>query len=99
MTRLHAQGWRRNASWAEIAHSRIAASQSAVEGRSISLDDEVDDAVHEVALVGDVVVQRHRFDAELTGELAHRERFDPALIGEADGGVQHTLPAEGDAGL
>jgi hypothetical protein len=62
-------------------------------------DDELDDAVHEVALVGHVVVQRHRFDAELTGELAHRERFDPALIGEADGGVQHTLPAEGDAGL
>src|SRR5581483_2580825 len=61
------------------------------------VDDEVDDAVDEVALVGDVVVQRHRLDAEGGRELAHRERLDPALVGEPQGGGEDALPAEGGA--
>ena len=46
--------------------------------------DELDHAVEDVVLVGHVVVQRHRLDAELLGELAHAERLDPTLVGKVD---------------
>jgi hypothetical protein len=59
----------------------------------------VHDAVQDVVLVGDVVVQRHRLDPELLGELAHAERFDPAFVGKSDGRAQHTLAAQGDPRL
>ena len=62
-------------------------------------DDEVDDAVHEIALVRDVVVQRHRLDPELPGEFPHRERLDAGVVREPDCGVENTVPAEGPACL
>ena len=50
-----------------------------VAGRELDLEQsEVDDPVDEVALVRDVVVERHRLHAELARELAHRERLDAA---------------------
>jgi DNA-binding NarL/FixJ family response regulator len=45
-----------------------------------------------------VVVQGHRLDTDGLSKLAHAERFDPALICEANGSLQHALPGEGDAG-
>ena len=36
-------------------------------------EDEVDDAVEDLVLVGEVVVEGHRLDAELLAELAHAE--------------------------
>ena len=36
-------------------------------------EDEVDDAVDDLVLVGEVVVEGHRFDAELLAQLAHAE--------------------------
>ena len=99
MTRLHDQGWRSSASCTEIAHVRIAVSQSPSAGSSISLDDPIDDRVDDVALVGDMVVERHRLDAERPGELPHRQRLDAAFICEPDRRGEHPLPAERDAGL
>src|SRR5215218_10178594 len=47
----------------------------AVVGRKVDLaEDFIDDAVEDLALVGDVVVDRHRFDAEFCGERADRQR-------------------------
>src|SRR5439155_9447414 len=63
-------------------------------GKVDLVDDEVDHCVHEVPLVDDVVVQGHGFDTQFAGERAHRQRLDPALVGESDGGAQHPFPAE-----
>ena len=60
---------------------------------------EIDHAVHDVALVAHVAVQRHRLDAQLLGELAHAERLDAILIGTVEGGAQHSLTAQGYATL
>ncbi len=43
--------------------------------------DHFDDAVHNVVLVGDVVVERHRLDPELLAEPAHGKRLEAVLIG------------------
>ena len=40
----------------------------------------IDHSVEHVVLVRDVVVQRHRLDAELVGDLPHADRFDSALV-------------------
>ena len=98
--RLHAQRWRRNTSWDEIAVRRSSVFQSASpEGTSISSSTRVDDPVEDVVLVRDVVVERHRLDAELLAELAHRQRLDPACVGEREGGAQHALPGQRGSGL
>ena len=47
-------------------------------------EDDVDDAVEDVRLVGDVVVERHRLNAELLCELAHRQRLKARLVREGD---------------
>ena len=44
-------------------------------------EDEVDDAVDELVLVGEVVVKGHRLDAELLAQLAHAEGLEATLIG------------------
>ncbi len=64
-------------------------------GGSISLDDEVDHAVEQLVLVGHVLVERHRDDAELLREPAHVDRVDPGRVGEVDGGAQHAVPVQG----
>ena len=88
------------ASWAEIAIWRMAGLPVGVLGRKLDLQqDDVDDAGQEVVLLGDVVVQRHGLDPEFVGELAHRERLDPAFVGHGDSGTQHPLPAQGSTGL
>ena len=69
-------------------------------GRELDLlHDEVDDAVADLVLAPHVVVERHRLDAQLLPELAHAQRLEAALVCEADGGAEHALPAERDAGL
>jgi hypothetical protein len=59
----------------------------------------IDHAVQQLVLVGHVLVQRNRHDAELLGELAHAECVDTAVIGQGDGGAQNPLLAQGHAGL
>ena len=87
-----AQRWRDRTSRAETARWRIAVRQSTPLGGQVDLaEDEVDHAVEEVALVGDVVVERHRLDAEDLAELAHAQRRDPRLVGERDSGAQHSI--------
>ena len=61
-------------------------------------DHEIDDTRENLALARDVVVQRHRLDAELLGEPAHGQRFEALLVGEANGGAQHELPAQRRSG-
>ena len=56
---------------------------------------EVDDAVQDVVLVPDVVVQRHRFHPERLAEPAHGHRLDPARVREANGGVEDSIPVQG----
>ena len=46
--------------------------------------DEIDDCVDDLVLVGDVVIHRHRFDAELGGERTDGQRPDPADVGDGD---------------
>ena len=90
-----AQRWRLSASRVETARVRSSAFQSPPAGGRLDLaEDDVDHPVEEVVLVGDVVVERHRLDAELLGELAHRELLRPALVGQRDRGAQHPLPVE-----
>ena len=62
-------------------------------------DDRLDDTVEQGLLVGDVVVQRHRLDAERLGEVAHGEGLDALRVGELDGGGEHPLPGEGEPRL
>jgi len=60
----------------------------AVLGGTLDLaDDKIQDAIEDVVLVGQVVVKRHRLDAKPLRELAHRERLDPARIGDLQGGA------------
>jgi len=67
-------------------------------GRQLDLvDDHIDHRRHEVAFVRHMVVQGHRLDTELTGELAHRERLDPAVVREEDRSLEHAVPGEREA--
>ena len=50
------------------------------------------------SLLRDVVVERHRLDAELFAELAHAQRLDAGLVGQRERGAQHPLAAQRDAG-
>ncbi len=94
-----AQRCRTRASWAEIALWRIAVFQSSVSVGTVDLaEDEVDDAVADVLLVGHVVVERHRLDSEVIAEAAHRQRLEPTFVGQADRGAQDALPTQGKSG-
>ena len=57
------------------------------------------DAVEDVFLVGDVVVERHRLGPDDLREAAHGERGETLLVGDADRRAQHPIPAERDARL
>jgi hypothetical protein len=75
-----------------LAHGRLPVG---LQRRQLDLaEDEVDHAVEDLVLVGDVVVQRHRLHAEGLGELAHGEGGDARLVGELDGGTQDPLLAQ-----
>jgi Domain of unknown function (DUF4386) len=64
------------------AHGRLPVLTRSREGDLA--DGELDDAVQDRVLVGHVLVQRHRLDAELLAEPAHGQRFDAAGIGERE---------------
>src|ERR1700712_4546472 len=64
-------------------------------GRNCDLvEDEINDAVENVVLAGDVVVQRHGFGAQFIGDVPNAEEFNPPLIGDDQGGGQYTLSAQ-----
>jgi hypothetical protein len=46
-----------------------------------------------------VVVERHRFEAELLAEPAHRQGLDPVLIDQVERGPQDAVAAEGKTGF
>ena len=60
---------------------------------------QLDDPVAQVLLVGDMVVERHRLDAELLAEPAHGERVEPLLVGDPDRRAQHAVPRQRSAVL
>ena len=67
----------------------------AVDGGEADLvEDAVDDGVEDLALVRDVVVERHRLHAEVGGEGADRQRVDSALVGDGNGARQDAFPAQ-----
>ena len=101
--RPHGPGWRSRASWAETAHVRMSTSHSSpADGSSISPTTRIDHRRH-----GGLPYVRHdgctsdiASDTELTGELAHRERLDSALVCEAGSAAsRHAVPREGRRGL
>ena len=97
----HDQRWRMNASWVEIALRRIAVFQSRPPSVDRVLDlarDEVDHSDEDLVLVRDVVVERHRLDAEVLGEPAHAERVDALAVGEVDRGARARAPCSAACG-
>jgi hypothetical protein len=46
-------------------------------GRDELARDDIRDAVEDAVLVGDVVVERHRFDPQPLADSEHREGLDP----------------------
>ena len=75
------------------AHGRLPVG---VVGSEVDLGrNEVDDAVDDVVLRGDVVVERHRLDAELLRDLPHAHRLDPTLVGELHRGAQDAISGQG----
>jgi hypothetical protein len=57
--------------------------------------DDVDHAVQQVFLVGDVVIERHRLDPELPGQAAHGERPEAVAVGQGDRRLEHPGAREG----
>ena len=57
-------------------------------------DDGVDHAVEQRLLVGDVVVERHRLDAELLAEAAHRQRTQALVVDQRDRRLEHEVAAQ-----
>jgi hypothetical protein len=49
--------------------------------------DDIDEAVEDRFLVGHVVVEGHRLDAEPPGEAAHGQCGEPAVVGDRDRGA------------
>ena len=61
-------------------------------------DDELDDAVEDFLLIGDVFVDRHRLDAEFGPQATHRQSTEPVSIGHVNGSSKDPLSGEGRAG-
>ena len=55
--------------------------------------DEIEDLLENRVLVRDVAIERHRFETQQLPELAHRQRVDPALVGNLERGANDPLPA------
>jgi len=82
----------------EIALLRTAWSHSPPGGGQLALrEHEVEEAVDQLVLVGHGVVERHRLEAELLAELAHRQRLEAVLVDEDEGGLEDPLSAERNA--
>jgi hypothetical protein len=58
------------------------------------LPHELDDPVEQAVLALGVVVDRHRIDAQLRAEPAHRERVEALAIDEAERGLQDPSAVE-----
>jgi hypothetical protein len=52
------------------------------------------DPVEHVFLVADVVIQRHRLDADLTSDPAHRNGLEPVRVHHAKGGGDDALAGQ-----
>ena len=63
-------------------------------GSSISAKTQVDEPVEQVLLVADVPVERHRLRPDLLADALHRQRLEPALVGDASAASQHLLAAQ-----
>ena len=55
---------------------------------------EVDQPVEDLVLVGDVVVDRHRLDAELLGQRPDRQRRQAAGVGDGERAAHDPVPAQ-----
>ncbi len=66
-----------------------------LEGGQVDLvEDQIDDAVEDFVLSGDVVVQRHRLGAEVSSERADRERCESADVRDGHGTAEDAVTAQ-----
>src|SRR6202035_2914317 len=54
-------------------------------------EDQIDEPIEDVLLIGDMVVERHRLDSKLLSEPAHGERLDPLGVGQNQRGAEDSL--------
>jgi len=66
------------------------------DGRIDLADDDIEHSVEELLFVGHMLVEGHRYDAQLIGEPSHAERLDPGAVCQGYSGAQHAIPAQGD---
>jgi len=63
--------------------------------RSLYLaDDDLDDSVEDLFLVGDVFVERHRLDPEFRPQTTHRQGAEPVSIGQVDGALKDSFSGQ-----
>ena len=75
-----------------LPHRRLPAVRAT---RQLDLaEDQVDQAVEEICLAGDVVVQRHRLDTDGLAELAHAQRLDAVRVGKVERGPEDPLAGQ-----
>jgi hypothetical protein len=60
-------------------------------------DDRVEDAVQALVLVRNVLVERHRHDAEFLRKPPHADRVDAGVVREHDGGAHYPPLGDGPA--
>ncbi len=61
-------------------------------------NDDFDDAVEDLLLVGNVFVDGHGLDAQFGAQAAHRQGAEPVSIGQLDGGLKDPFSGQGRAG-
>src|SRR5580765_7794845 len=79
------------------AAADLLAPSSAGRGQVDLAEDDVDDAVEDLVLVLDVVVDRHRLDAELLGQGPDGQGREAVGIRDRDRATQHAVAAEARA--
>ncbi len=66
-----------------------------VGGRRLDLaDQEVGHPVEQLVLAADVVVERHRLDAELLADPPHRDRAEALRVGDGDGRAEDAVAVQ-----
>ena len=75
------------------AAQRVGPVAAAVAGLDLG-GEAVGEALEQRRAVGDVAVERHRLDAQLAGDAAHRQRVGALAVEQRQGGRQDRLARE-----
>ena len=63
-------------------------------GKFDLFDDPIGQAIEQALLVRHMVVERHRFDLEFLGNVAHADRREPSVISHCGSGLDDPLRSE-----